>query len=57
MTFLMDENNSKTPQAKDNSGTGNQKIVSKSFTDLDGLISYLLAYWVYLHYPSIPYLL
>jgi len=29
-------NNSQTTQVEDNTGTGNQKIVSKSFTDVDG---------------------
>jgi len=33
----MDVNNSKIPQTEDNPGTGNQKIVSKSFTDWDGM--------------------
>ena len=32
----MDENKSKTSQAKDAPGTDNKKIVSKSFTDTDG---------------------
>ncbi|AOY84802.2 AraC family transcriptional regulator [Moorena producens JHB] len=35
MSLLIDANNSKTTQAEDDPGTGNQKIVSKSFTDLD----------------------
>ena len=36
MTLLIDVNHSKTTQAEDADGIGNQKIVSKSFTDLDG---------------------
>ena len=36
MTLLMDVNNSKTTPAEEESETGNLKIVSKSFTDVDG---------------------
>ncbi|WP_424095913.1 helix-turn-helix domain-containing protein [Moorena producens] len=35
MSLLIDANKSKTTQAEDDPGTGNQKIVSKSFTDVD----------------------
>ena len=37
MTLLIDANNSKTTQAEDDPGTGNQKIVSKSITDVDSV--------------------
>ncbi len=36
MSLLIDANNSQTTQAEDAPGTGNQNIVSKSFTDVDG---------------------
>lgn len=35
MSLLIDVNNSKTTQAEDDPGTGNQNIFSKSFTDVD----------------------
>ncbi|NEP53339.1 MAG: helix-turn-helix transcriptional regulator [Moorea sp. SIO3C2] len=35
MSLLIDANKSKTTQAEDDPGTGNQNIVSKSFTDFD----------------------